>query len=96
MAAMHAAFLEICVPNRMDTDHCGPTSQGVPYPRELRGKPRFTLVSDGKPLRRLLIDWFLMVFLLLDGFARRITEEEGPPSFYLCRVDFERISLIFV
>jgi hypothetical protein len=75
MAAMHTAFLEICVPNHMGTDHCGPTSQGVPSPRARRGKPRFTFDSDGKPLRRLLIDWFLMAFLLPDGFARHITEE---------------------
>ena len=59
----------------MGTDHFGPTSQGVPYPRVLRGKPRFTFVSDGKPLRRLLIVSFLMAFLLRDGFARHITEE---------------------
>ena len=79
VAATHTAFLEICVPSHRGTDHCCPTSLRVPYRREPRGKPRFTLVSDGKPLRPLLVlsksDSFFMALLLPDGFARHITKE---------------------
>jgi hypothetical protein len=55
LSETHTAFFEICFPNHMGKDHFGPTSQGVPYPHAQRGKPRFTLVSDGKTLRRLLL-----------------------------------------
>ena len=79
-AATHTALVEICVPNHKGRDHFGPTSQRVPYPRVQRGKPRFTFVSEGKPLRRLLVISYRnsssTAFLLPDGFARHITEEE--------------------
>jgi len=52
---LHAAFLETYVRNRMGTDRSGPTSQRAPYRRVQRGNPRFTLVSDGKAFRRLLV-----------------------------------------
>lgn len=51
----HAAFLEIYVLNRKGRDHSFPVSLAVPCHRVQRGNPRFTLVSDGNPLRRLLV-----------------------------------------
>ena len=76
VAATHTAFLEICDPNHIGTDHCGPTSQRVPYPREPHGKPRFTFISDGKPLRRRPLvaskrNSFFMALFLPDGFELR-------------------------
>jgi hypothetical protein len=79
-AATQTAILEICVPNHKGRDHFGPTSQRALYPRVQRGNPRFTFVSEGKPLRRLLVVSYrnssFTAFLLPDGFARDITEEE--------------------
>jgi len=79
-AATHTALLEICVPNHKGRDHFGPASQRALYPRVQRGNPRFTFVSEGKPLRRLLVFSYrnssFTAFLLPDGFARHITEEE--------------------
>jgi hypothetical protein len=77
---LHAAFLEIYFRNRMGTDRSGPTSQRAPYRSVQRGNPRFTLVSDGKPLRRLLViskrNSFSTCVLLPGGFARHSTEGE--------------------
>lgn len=82
---LHAASLEIYVRNRMGTDRSGPISRRAPYRRVQRGNPRFTLVSDGKPFRRLLVTSLkkssLTAVLLLDGFARHLKESE-PPSHY--------------
>ena len=54
-ARPHAAILEICVPSRTDMDLSVLTSQAIPCQRAPRGKPRVTFVSDGNPLRRLLL-----------------------------------------
>ena len=51
----HAAFLETYVLSRKGKDHSGPVSQAALFRRAPRGKPRLTLVSDGNPLRRLLL-----------------------------------------
>jgi hypothetical protein len=81
-AAPHAAFPETCVPNRRGTDRCGPASPRAPYRRAPRGKPRFTFVSEGKPLRRLLLtsnrNSSCMTFLLRNGLpvtSRKVRSE---------------------
>lgn len=51
----HAAVLESGGRSRTDTDHSFRASRLGLYLRAPRGKPRFTLVSDGKPFRRLLL-----------------------------------------
>jgi hypothetical protein len=61
-------------------DPSGLASQEVPYQREPLGNPRLTFDFDGNPLRRLLLgskkNLALMVFFLLDGFARPIRKED--------------------
>ena len=54
-AQLHAAIFEICVQIRTDTGLCVLVSQPVPCQNELLGKPRLTRVSEGYPLRRLLL-----------------------------------------
>lgn len=54
-AVCQAAVLENGGLIHTDKDHFGLASQKAPYLREPLGKPRLTLVSDGKPLRRLLL-----------------------------------------
>src|SRR5512132_561904 len=55
LACSHAAILEICVQNHTDTGLSVLASRLALFHSELLGKPRLTLVSDGKPLRRLLL-----------------------------------------
>jgi hypothetical protein len=55
MTCSHTAVLEICVQTRTDTDLCVLASRITPCQSEPLGKPRLTLVSDGNPLRRLLL-----------------------------------------
>ncbi len=86
-AAPHAAFPETCVPNRRDTDRCGPASHRAPYRRVQRGNPRFTFVSEGKPLRRLLLisnsNSSFMTVLLPDGLP--VTSQKvRSKTFYNC------------
>jgi hypothetical protein len=55
VAALHATLLENGGQNRTDTDRSGRVFQEAPCRYRSRGKPRFTFVSDGNPLRRLLL-----------------------------------------
>ena len=55
LACPHAAILEICVQIHMDTDLSVLASRLALFHSEPLGKPRLTLVSDGNPLRRLLL-----------------------------------------
>jgi len=52
---LHAALLEIYGPNRMGMGRSARAFQIAPCHNELLGKPRLTIVSDGNPLRRLLL-----------------------------------------
>lgn len=51
----HAALLETYVRSRKGKGHSGPAFQTALCRHARRGKPLLTLVSDGKPLRRLLL-----------------------------------------
>src|ERR1039458_4041230 len=51
----HAALLETCGPSRMGKGHFCRASRTTLCPHARRGNPRLTLVSDGNPLRRLLL-----------------------------------------
>ncbi len=51
----HAALLETCGPSRMGKGHFCRASRTALCPHARRGNPRLTLVSDGDPLRRLLL-----------------------------------------
>src|SRR5450759_1285812 len=55
MPRRHAALLETCGRSRMDRGHSYPISRRALFHHGRRGNPRFTLVSDGNPLRRLLL-----------------------------------------
>jgi len=55
LACAHAAILEICAQTRTDMGLSVLASRIVPCQSEPLGKPRLTLVSDGNPLRRLLL-----------------------------------------
>lgn len=55
MPCSHAAVLEICAQIRTDTGPSVLASRIAPCQSEPVGKPRLTLVSDGNPLRRLLL-----------------------------------------
>ena len=55
LACVHAAILEICAQTRTDMGLSVLASRIVPCQSEPLGKPRLTLVSDGNPLRRLLL-----------------------------------------
>ena len=55
LACAHAAILEICAQTRTDMGLFVLASRIVPCQSEPLGKPRLTLVSDGNPLRRLLL-----------------------------------------
>jgi hypothetical protein len=76
MAHFHAAVLEICIQIRTDTGLSDLASRIAPCQSEPHGKPRLTLVSDGNPLRRLLLrsnkNSAFMAVSPLDGFARHI------------------------
>jgi hypothetical protein len=67
----HTAFFEISGQSRKDMDHSVPAFPSAPYYRAQRGKPHFTLLSDGKPLRRLLVGSYenssFTAALLVDG-----------------------------
>jgi hypothetical protein len=80
MARLHAAVLEICVLIRTDTGLSVLASRTVPYRNGPLGKPRLTLVSDGNPLRRLLLcsnkNSVFTAVSPLDGFARHIPKEK--------------------
>src|SRR5450631_1491924 len=54
-ACSHATILEICAQIRTDTGLAFLASRIAPCQNEPLGKPRLTLVSDGNPLRRLLL-----------------------------------------
>lgn len=54
-ARPHAALLETYVRIRKGKDRSCPASRGALSRHARRGKPRLTLVSDGNPLRRLLL-----------------------------------------
>ena len=51
----HAALLETCGPSRIGKGHFCRASRTALCPHAPRGNPRFTLASDGNPLRRLLV-----------------------------------------
>jgi hypothetical protein len=55
VACSHTAILEICVQIRTGTGLSVLAFRTVLCQREPLGKPRLTLVSDGNPLRRLLL-----------------------------------------
>jgi hypothetical protein len=55
MTRSHAAVLEICAQIRTDTGLSVLASRIAPCQSEPLGKPRLTPVSDGNPLRRLLL-----------------------------------------
>src|ERR1700741_1429244 len=55
LACAHAAILEICAQTCTDMGLFVLASRIVPCQSEPLGKPRLTLVSDGNPLRRLLL-----------------------------------------
>ena len=60
MSGLHTALLETCGLTRRDRDHSRPVSRRAPYRRGPYGNPRLTFVfqtglSDGNPLRRLLL-----------------------------------------
>jgi hypothetical protein len=50
-----AALPETCGPSRMGKGHFCRASRTALCPHARRGNPRLTLVSDGNPLRRLLL-----------------------------------------
>jgi hypothetical protein len=66
-ATPHATFLEICVLIRRGRDRFFRAFQSVLCRRELLGKPRLTLVSEGYPRRRLLMKKLLSIFLVRHG-----------------------------
>jgi hypothetical protein len=76
MARSHTAVLEICDQKRTDKDLCVPASRIAPYRGARFGKPRLIFVSEGNPLRRLLLrskkNSAFMAVSPLDGFARHI------------------------
>jgi len=80
MACSHTAILEICVQIRTDTGLSVLAFRTVPCHCEPLEKPRLTLVSDGNPLRRLLLrsknDSVFTAVSPLDGFARHIPKAE--------------------
>jgi hypothetical protein len=77
MARSHTAVLEICAQNRTDMDLCVLAFRIAPYRSARFGKPRLTFVSEGNPLRRLLLrskkNSAFMEVSPLDGFARHIS-----------------------
>jgi hypothetical protein len=83
----HAAILEICVPIRTDTGLSVLTFRIAPCQNEPLGKPRLTLVSEGNPLRRLLLrsklNSVLMAVSPVDGFARHIPKVKLLSESYL-------------
>ena len=54
-SGLHAALLETCGWTRTDRDRSCPASQRAPYRHGPCGNPRLTFVSEGNPLRRLLL-----------------------------------------
>src|SRR5712691_3756354 len=54
-AGPHTALLETYVRSRKGKDRSCPVSRRALSRHARRGKPRLTLVSDGNPLRRLLL-----------------------------------------
>jgi len=75
-ADSHAAILETGVQIRTDMDLSVLASRIALCQNEPLGKPRLTLVSDGNPLRRLLLrsKWnsVFMAISPVDGLARHI------------------------
>src|SRR5271166_6034897 len=55
MPCRHTALLEICDRSHTDRDRSCPVSRRALSRYGRGGNPRFTLVSDGNPLRRLLL-----------------------------------------
>jgi len=85
VSCLHTALLETYDQSRTDRDRSCLVSRKVPYRSGPRGKPRLTLVSEGKPLRRLLLgsnkNSLFTVVLLPNGLP--VTSERGTAeSFY--------------